>query len=154
VIRTNDFDAIAPEFDRRVRAMVYCSLATIDAEGRPRTRVIHPIWDGATGWVTSEARTAKVKQIAANPAVSLAYIAEPFKPVFVECRAAVQNDSATRQRVWDLYCRTPPPYGADMTEVWGELESPRYCVLRLDPWQIELYDLLNQQSRTIWRREG
>jgi len=34
------------------------------------------------------------------------------------------------------------------------LENPVYGVLRLDPWRIELYDLLNLHNRRVWYAEG
>jgi general stress protein 26 len=152
--RVLTFAEIEAEFMQRVSSMVYCSAATVDARQRPRSRVIHPIWEGTTGWFTSEPATAKIKQVAANPFISLAYIANPMLPVYIECRAVLQNDPDTRQRVWDLYKSIPEPFGSDLAGVWGHVESPAYAVLRLDPWRIELYDLLNQQNRKLWRTEG
>jgi hypothetical protein len=81
--------------------------------------------------------------------ISLAFIADPFKPVYVECRAFWQNDPATRQRIWDLYMTE----GVDLAGSWGHVENPAYAVLRMEPWQIELYDLLDQHNRKIWRAE-
>jgi len=55
--------------------------------------------------VTSEGKAAKVKQLAADPFISLAFIADPFKPLYVECRAVWENDLASRQHSWDLFTR-------------------------------------------------
>jgi general stress protein 26 len=147
--QVSTFAEIEPEFLQRVRTMVYCSAATIDSQQRPRSRVLHPIWEGRTGWVTTGPTTAKAKQLAANPFISLAFIADPFKPVYVECRAFWQNDPATRQRIWDLYMTE----GVDLAASWGHVENPAYAVLRMEPWQIELYDLLDQHNRKVWRAE-
>lgn len=155
--RINTFAEIEQEFMERVSAMVWCNAATIEtvgAEQRPRSRVLHPIWEGMTGWFTTGPRTAKAKQIAANPFVSLAYIAEPFKPLYIECRAVRQNDPATRQRIWDLYKNTPEPLGSDLALSWGHVDNPAYIIMRLDPWRIELYDLPNQQNRKLWDTQG
>jgi uncharacterized pyridoxamine 5'-phosphate oxidase family protein len=144
------FAEIEQEFMERIQAMVYCNIATVDKEQRPRSRVVHPLWEGLTGWITTEPRTAKISQLSANPFVSLAYIADPFKPVYVECRATWQNDAATRRHVWDLCKRLPPPLGFDPAEVWGDVESASYGVVRFEPWRIELYDLRNQSNRKVW----
>src|SRR5215212_10882815 len=101
--RVSTFAEIEDEFLQRVRAMVYCSAATIDPQQHPRSRVLHPIWEGWTGWVTTGPNTAKAAQLAINPFISLAFIADPFKPVYVECRATWQDDRASRRRIWDLY---------------------------------------------------
>lgn len=142
------------EFMHRVRTMVYCSAATVDRHGRPRSRVIHPVWDAMTGWFTTELRTAKAKHLAANPHISLAYIADPFKPLYVECRAVFLNDPATRQQVWDLYKTIPEPLGSDLALTWGHVDNPVYSVVRLDPWRIELYDLFTPANRRVWLAEG
>jgi hypothetical protein len=37
--------------------IVWCTLATVDRRNRPRSRVVHPIWErtpaGPVGWVTT-----------------------------------------------------------------------------------------------------
>ena len=107
------FAEIEEEFIQRVHTVVWCSAATIDRRNRPRSRVLHPIWEGATGWITTRRNSPKIKHLAANPHMSLAYIADPFKPVYVECRAVWNDDLATRQRIWDLLKNTPEPLGFD-----------------------------------------
>jgi general stress protein 26 len=143
------FAEIEEEFLQRIRTMIYCSAATIDSQQRPRSRVLHPIWEGQIGWVTTGPTTPKAKQLAANPFISLAFIADPFKPVYVECRARWQNDPATRQRIWDLY----QSQGVDLAISWGQVDNPAYAVLRLEPWRIELYDLLDVHNRKVWHIE-
>ena len=135
---------------QRIRSMVYCSAATIDSQQRPRSRVLHTVWEGRVGWVATEVKAAKVKQVAMNPAISLAFIADPFKPLYIECRASWQNDAATRQAVWDLSLKS----GFDPAVSWEYVENPVYGILRLDPWRIELYDLLDQQNRRVWYAEA
>ena len=43
-----DFSEIAEEFDARVKKIVWCTVSTIDRQGRPRSRILHPIWEGTT----------------------------------------------------------------------------------------------------------
>lgn len=148
--QVSTFAEIEAEFLQRVRTMVYCSAATVDSHQRPRSRVLHPIWEDGTGWVTTGPKTAKAAQLATNPFISLAFIADPFKPVYVECRAIWQDDPATRQRIWDLY----KTFDVDLAVSWGHVDSPTYAVMRLDPWRIELYDLLEANNRKMWQIEG
>jgi general stress protein 26 len=68
------FEEIQDEFMRRVSQAVYCNMATVDRKGRPRSRMLHPIWDGSIGWVISWKETLKTKHLQVNPYVSLAYI--------------------------------------------------------------------------------
>lgn len=37
------------EFVERVHNIVWCSMATVDTRDRPRSRIVHPIWEGRTG---------------------------------------------------------------------------------------------------------
>jgi general stress protein 26 len=145
------FAEIEQEFHQRVCTVVWCNCATIDAAGRPRSRVLHPLWEGATGWVTTKRSTPKIKQIAANPFCSLAYIQDPFKPVYVECRAVLDDDLTTRQRIWELCRNTPEPVGFDPAAIWGEIEDPGNVLLRLSPWRIELNDFSGPPRTIIWR---
>ena len=43
------FADIADEFAARTQRIVWCTVATVDESGRPRTRILHPIWEGTTG---------------------------------------------------------------------------------------------------------
>ena len=78
------FSAMQTEFLERVQEAIYCNLATIDLKGRPRSRIVHPVWEGSVGWIISWPVTPKFKQIERNPHVSLAYIHDINKPVYVE----------------------------------------------------------------------
>jgi hypothetical protein len=99
MVAVGTFAEIEPEFIQRVHSVVWCNGATVDTRGRPRTRVLHPIWEGATGWITTRRSSPKVKHLAARPFLSLAYIKDPFKPIYVECYAAWDGDLAARRRI-------------------------------------------------------
>lgn len=146
-----DFAEIEHEFVQRAHAAVWCNVATVDSQGRPRSRVLHPIWEGATGWIATGPNTLKGKHLAANPFVSLAYIADPFKPVYAECRATWEGDAAAKQRVWDLFKGAPEPLGYDPGLIWPSASAPSFGVLRLAPWLVELYDLVHQENSRVWR---
>lgn len=147
------FAEIEQEFVQRAHAMVWCNVATVDEHGRPRSRVMHPIWQGGTGWITTGRGTAKLRQIAASGFVSLAYIADPFKPVYADCRAVWRDDREAKRHIWDLFARLPEPLGGDLTPIWGSVDSPHFGVLVVTPWRVELYDLLNQSNRKTWCAE-
>jgi hypothetical protein len=38
------------------------------------SRVLHPIWEGSTGWILTHRGSHKSKHLAANPHTSLAYV--------------------------------------------------------------------------------
>jgi general stress protein 26 len=143
------FEEMQVEFMRRVSQAVYCTMATVDRRNRPRTRVVHPIWDGPIGWVISWPASHKAKHLAHNPAVSLAYIPDKEKPVYVDGFAEWIDDLDEKGRIWELHRTTPPPLGFDPQPYYGSIENPYFGLLRTTPWRIELGNL-NGES-VIWR---
>src|SRR5579884_237444 len=111
LMEVRDFAEIADEFMDRVRQAVWCNMATVDAQGRPRSRVIHPLWEGSTGWITTRRNSHKGKHLAKHPYVSLAYIANIAKSVYADCQAEWVDDLGAQQHVWALASATPAPLG-------------------------------------------
>jgi hypothetical protein len=50
-MEVRSFAEIEEGFIRRVHTMVWCNMATVDGKQRPRSRIVHPIWEGQTGWI-------------------------------------------------------------------------------------------------------
>lgn len=134
---------------RRVSQAVYCNFATVDRNNRPRSRIIHPIWEGETVWIITRQNSPKARDIEHNPHVSLAYIHESQKPVYVDCTATWANDPLEKQRIWELIKATPPPLGYDPGLFFSGIHDPNFGLLKLAPWRIELYNL-NGES-VVWR---
>lgn len=149
------FDEIATEFDRRVRRMVWCTVTTVDRKGRPRSRILHPIWDGPTGYIATGRNSFKAKHLERNPYVSVTYWDPQHEQVYAECRAEWVDDPAEKQRIWDLFKNTPMPYGYDPAMFWpGGPTSADFGVLKLVPWRIELWTLgqmATGQPSQVWR---
>ena len=79
------FKDIEEEFMARVRRIVWCTVATVDRKGRPRTRILHPIWEGTTGWIATGRHTLKTKHLAKNPHVSLSYWDQQHQQIYADC---------------------------------------------------------------------
>src|SRR5580765_6194206 len=135
------FEHIQKEFMERIARMVWCNMATIDSRDRPRSRIVHPLWDGPVGWLWSRSATLKAKHLARNPFVSLAYVADVAKPVYVDCHAGWVDDLAEKQRIWDFIKSVPPPLGYDPEPLYSTVDNPKYGLLRFAPWRIEVADL-------------
>jgi len=148
---TTDFSEIRDEFIQRAHAAVWCSVATINRAGRPRSRVLHPIWEGQTGWIATMRHSLKAKHLAHNPYVSLAYLKDPLNPVYADCKADWADNMDDKRRIWELFRSTPEPLGWDPANAFGTLDNPEYGLLKLIPWRVELYTL-NGDTR-IWRSE-
>jgi general stress protein 26 len=149
------FEDIAAIFDERVRRIVWCTVSTTDTRGRPFSRILHPIWEGATGWIATGRNTLKTKHLARTPVVALSYWDPSHDTVIAQCRAEWCDDDATKRRIWDLLANTPPPVGYDPGLFFpGGASDAGFGVLRLTPQRIELWagrDMLQGRPPTVWR---
>ena len=136
-----NFTDMQDEFMRRVSAAVYCIMATVDPQGRPRTRIMHPVWEGSTSWAISWPLSPKAKHLAPNPYSSLAYIQDTSKPVYVEATAQWITDRDEQWRVWELCKSLPPPLGFDPEPHYGTIDHHYFGILKFTPWRIELGNL-------------
>jgi general stress protein 26 len=136
------FAEIEQEFMRRITRIVWCTVSTVDRKGRPRSRILHPIWEGSTGWIATGRHTLKTKHLAKNPYVSLSYWDQQHQQVYVDAKAEWDDSMEQKRRIWDLYKTTPPPLGYDPGMIWkGGPEDPTFGILKLTPWRIELFAL-------------
>jgi len=82
---------VAEAFIAIAHRVVWCTLATVDRRGRPRSRVVHPIWehggDSLFGWLTSRPTPLRRAHLAANPYVSCSYWDPAHDVAVAECRA-------------------------------------------------------------------
>lgn len=148
-VEIQTFTGVQAEFMNRIQKAVYCSLATVDRKDRPRSRILHPIWDGPTGWAISWPGSHKSKHLERNPYVSLAYIADRDHPLYVDALAEWVDDEAEKLRIWELHRATPPPLGFDPEPYYGSIHHPYFGLLRFTPWRIELAQLGGEPL--VWR---
>lgn len=146
-----NFADIEQEFIKRAHTMVWCNVATVDEQGRPRSRILHPIWEGAVGWVATYRNSPKGAHLAHNPYVSLAYISDIMKPAYVDCTARWVDDLAVKQHVWNLFLKAPPPLGYDPAQIFHSVDHENFGVLQFTPWQIQLTTLGQRPYSYVWR---
>jgi general stress protein 26 len=140
VTKIESFGDIRDEFLERVNQHVYPNLATVDSQGRPRSRVVHVIWEEATGWITTNPTYPKARHLATNPYVSLGYVADIAAPVCAECRASWVDDLDEKRRVWEMIKALAPPLGFDPAPIYGAPDDPRFGLIELTPWRIQVSD--------------
>lgn len=135
---------IAPAFVEMAHSIVWCTAATVDAKGRPRSRVLHPIWewddDNLTGWIMTGPTPIKLAHLEASPHLSCNYWTQNHDTCVAECRAEWASDIETKQMVWDLFANGPAPVGYDPSIIpgWDSAESPGFAVLKLHPWRLRV----------------
>jgi hypothetical protein len=123
--------------------IIWSVLTTVGPDSRPRSRIVHPVWDHATtpptGYVTSRPTPLRRRHLAANPHVSCAYWSPEHDAVYVDARAGWLPDPADRRAVWTLISQTPPPVGYDLATIWPDgPDSPDFAVIRLIPYRIRI----------------
>ncbi len=151
-MEVDNFSVIEEEFQKRISRIVWCTFTTVDRRGRPRSRILHPIWEGTTGWIATGRQSHKGKHIANNPFVSLTYWDPGHEQVHVECRAEWDDSEENKQMVWDLYKETPEPLGYDLKMIWSDAKDPSLGVIKLTPWRIELSALAEMMNPKVWRQ--
>lgn len=141
----SDLASVAPPFVAMAHRIVWATAATVGSDDRPRSRVLHPIWewDGArlVGWIATGPTPIKRAHLDHSPHVSLNYWAPSHDTCVAECTTTWAFDMATRTRVWNLLTDAPPPVGYDPSIIptWDGPESETFAVLRLDPWLLRVF---------------
>ncbi|MGF1470202.1 MAG: pyridoxamine 5'-phosphate oxidase family protein [Rubrobacteraceae bacterium] len=160
----NDLTETAPAFVEMAHRIVWCSAATVDTRGRPRSRILHPIWqwdgDQLVGWVGTGPTPVKRAHVDATPYMSLSYWAPTHDTCVADCRVSWAFDDETRTMVWDLFAGAPEPVGYDPTIIpgWDSPVSEAFAALRLEPWRLRVFpgSLVMGQGGEIldWRERG
>jgi hypothetical protein len=153
-MRVATFAEIEPEFIARAHRMVWCDMATVGPDGRPRTRIVHPVWRDGTAWITSLRVGPKADDIDRGPYVSLAYVSDPMRPAYAECTAAWADDPGTRREIWEWIASIPEPLGYNAEAMFGSYDFPNLTLLRLTPWKIRLSVAGDLAALRVWEAES
>jgi hypothetical protein len=141
----NKLSETAPAFVEMAHRIVWCSAASVDTTGRPRSRILHPIWewDGShlAGWIATGPTPIKRAHLDASPYLSLNYWTPSHDTCVAECAVTWAFDDNTRTRVWNLFCNAPAPVGYDpaMIPGWEGPTCEAFAVLRLEPWRLRVF---------------
>jgi hypothetical protein len=160
----NDLLDVAPAFIEMAHRIVWCSAATVDHAGRPRSRVLHPIWqwNGTTlvGWVATDPTSPKAAHLEHAPFLSCNYWAPSQDTCVAECHAELLLDDPTCAMLWDLFMQTPEPLGYDPGGIgvpgWDSPTSSAFAVIRLRPWRLRVATISELNARweiLAWREE-
>jgi general stress protein 26 len=149
---------VAPAFVEMAHQIVWCTVATVDTAGKPRTRVLHPVWewDGTAlvGWIATGNGSLKTKHVAREPRVSLTYWAPNQDTISIEADASMHVDDETRVMVWNRFKDAPAPVGYDpaMIPPWsGGPTSDAFAAMRLDPLAIRLVPQMDVSRMLAWK---
>ena len=135
---------IAPKFVAMAHQIVWCTAATVDAKGRPRSRVLHPIWDWdgteLTGWIATARTPMKDAHLSASPYLSCNYWTPNQDTCVAECSAEWVEEREERHAIWKRFVDGPAPVGYNPAIIpgWEDADSPTFNPLRLKPWRLRV----------------
>jgi hypothetical protein len=149
---------VVDNFITTAHRIVWCSVATVDRRGRPRTRILHPYWErageSAVGWVVTRMSPLKTAHLAGTPYVSCSYWDATHDVAIADCHAVWEHDPDEAARVWELYGAAPEPLGYDFHAIWPDgPRSEGAALLRLDPWRLHVADAMTVASPRVWRAD-
>jgi hypothetical protein len=137
--------------------IVYCSVATVDRQGRPRSRLMHPVWqrdgDRLVGWVSARPTPLKRAHLAGTPFVSCSYWDPRHDVAVAECAAEWADDDGRRE-AWRVFARTPAPAGFDPATIFSGPDAEDFAVIRLDPWRLRVAtasEIAAGEPFAVWR---
>jgi hypothetical protein len=121
--------------------IVYATLATVDPRGRPRSRIVHPVWevdDGRlVGWVGTRPSRLKRESLGFSGFASCLYWDPAHDVAIAECAAAWVAPERRRE-AWERLGAAPPPMGYDPASIWPDgPEADGFEAIRLDPWRVQ-----------------
>ncbi|WP_119726630.1 pyridoxamine 5'-phosphate oxidase family protein [Thermomonospora amylolytica] len=157
-VKVRSFDEIREQFETYIGDIVYATMTTVDGKGRPRARVLIPVWETVDGrplgWLATYKTPVKAAHLAGNPHAAFSYWSPRQNAVSVDTVAEWVDDLETKRHVWNLYVRTSPPgAGYDPGRFWrGGPSDPELHVLRLEPWRVQVIRGADLQGR-IWRAD-
>ncbi|AJE82578.1 MULTISPECIES: pyridoxamine 5'-phosphate oxidase family protein [Streptomyces] len=157
--KVRTFAEIEDKFVQYIQEIVYCTMITVDKKNRPRARVLLPIWetvDGKpVGWLAAYKTPVKVAHLANNPHTTYSYWSPNQNAVFVDSVSRWVDDPETKRYSWDLYRKgSPAGVGYNPLNFWrGGPEDPKYDVLRIEPWRVQVLRGTDLSSR-IWTDES
>ena len=138
-------EAVAPSFVDMAHTIVWATAATVSPDAKPRTRILHPLWewDGANlvGWIATGPTPVKRADLDGNPVMSLNYWAPNHDTCRADCRTTWHFDDDTRTRIWDAFKNAPAPVGYDpaIIPAWESPTSPAFAALELTPYFLRVF---------------
>ncbi|CAM3816234.1 pyridoxamine 5'-phosphate oxidase family protein [Kibdelosporangium persicum] len=113
--------------------IVWSTVSTTDRLGRPRARIMHPVWEiGAAsviGFVGTRRTPVKVAHIARSPWVTCAYWSPDHDAAFLDCHVTWVGAEA-----WDRLAA-----GYDPATLWPDgPSSPEFAAWELRPYRIQV----------------
>ena len=150
----------AEQFVAIAHRVVWCTLATVDRRNRPRSRIVHPVWEirgeALHGVLATRPTALKLAHLAHAPHVSCTYWDPEHDVAVAEC-AARWLPEPERDEAWERIAQAPAPVGYDPATIWpGGPQSADFAVIGLEPWRVSATTataLARGERARVWRAE-
>jgi hypothetical protein len=137
-------EQIAPAFVEMAHRIVWATGATVDPDGRPWTRILHPLWswsgDSLTGILATSPLSPKRSHLDARPFVSFTYWQPNHDTCAAQCDAEWDLSDEGRAAGWDAFASAPEPVGYDpaIIPLWDSPTPPAFAIVHLRPWRLHV----------------
>jgi hypothetical protein len=155
--RVTDPEQVIPDAIAVATQAPWATMATVDSAGRPRSRVVHPVWwpeGGAlAGVLTSRPTPVKRAHLARTPYASFAYRSEDHSVLYIDAAVLSVDDDARRTAAWHQIARVPEPLGFDPSTIFAGPDAEDFLVLDLRPYRIQVglgADLARGRPTRMW----
>jgi hypothetical protein len=134
------YTELAPDVRELTDRIIWCVLATVGPDDRPRSRIVHPVWshtDPPTGYLASRPTPLRRRHLASHRHVTCAYWTPAHDAVYIDAEAAWLTGPDERRAAWDFFAATPEPVGFDPATIWPNgPDAADFGVIRLRPYRI------------------
>jgi hypothetical protein len=158
----HQLERVAPAFVEMAHRIVWAAAATVDPQGRPWSRVLHPLWtwdgEALTGIVATSPLSPKRAHLDAHPSIAFTYWEPSHDTGTAHCDAEWDTTDDGVAAGWAAFASAPAPVGYDPGIVpgWDEPASPTFGILRLRPWWLQVMPgtvMLEGKGELLrWRR--
>ena len=121
------------KISKLVKEAENCTLVTVNAKGEPRCRLMGNLAKGVSKvvYLSTYVKSNKVKEIRANPRVSLVYVGGDDSYACVCGRARIRTDQKTKSKLWQKEWLRYFPAGKT---------DANYAVIEVAPKRIDYVD--------------
>ncbi len=110
---SHHLEEIGPAFVEMAHKIAWATVATVDIQNRPRTRVLHPLWeftDGVlSGIIATGPTPTKRADLDHSPYLSCGYWIPEQDVCRADCEVEWATDDETCEQAWQAFKDAPRP---------------------------------------------
>jgi hypothetical protein len=141
--------------------VVWSTVTTVDPQGRPRARVLHPMWtrseDALVGWALTRPTPVKVRHLGSNPHLTCSYLGANHDIASFDCIAELVDDRGVTRHVWNAFTTAAAPLGYDPAPMFPNgPDGAGIRVLHMTPYRVQVgfaTDLARGERARVWRAQ-